>query len=171
MQVFIKCATATRGMFPPSHFALWKKFFLATRAAENPPFFADASVHASRQKLVAIFCLYYLSDPQPFIYQRLVCSLETQQLFMGFEKSFSLKQLLSQQPLCFFFPFLLPPPTTLFRVNTLGGTVHWSASQLNTEGFRRDRLACFPAQPCIYLKSLGFSSSYSKLAEARNPQL
>lgn len=155
----------------PQPLCTLKKVLFGHSCCRNtpPPLFADASVRASRQKLVAIFCLYYLSDLQPFIYQRLVCSLETQQLFMGFEKSFSLKQLLSQQPPCFFFP--VPPPTTLFRVNTLGGTVHWSASQLNTEGFRRDRLACFPAQPCIYLKSLGFSSSYSKLAEARNPQL
>lgn len=44
----------------------------------GPPYpFADALLLVPRGKLVAVFCLYYLGDLQPFIYQWLVCSLET----------------------------------------------------------------------------------------------
>lgn len=54
-------------------------------------------------------------------------------------------------------------PLFLFRVNTLRGTVHWSASQLNTEGFLRDQLLVF--QSCFHLKIAAFSKSRCKLAE------
>lgn len=83
MQLFIKCAGAGARRFPLTattlHFEKFVSFW--PLVLPNLAFFfffvsADAllSLHASRQ---TFFGLYYLGDLQPFIYERLVCSLET----------------------------------------------------------------------------------------------
>lgn len=51
----------------------------------------------------------------------------------------------------------------------LGGAVQWSASQLHTEAFLRDRLLVFQSS-LVFTANPRVSLSYCKLAEHRNPQ-
>lgn len=52
----------------------------------------------------------------------------------------------------------------------LEGIVQWSASQLHAEGFLRDGLLVFQSSH-VFTLNRGFSLSYCKLAQERNPQL
>lgn len=136
---------AAGAKFHAARFAPWEEvhFVVVTRAAcrtEAPPPCADAFLPpASGAKQPPCFRLHYLADLQPLIYQRRV--LETQQLFGGMrEVVLALSSYFPSTARVFFSLHSFAP---LFRVNRLGGSVHWSAAQLHTLGFPRGRRLVF----------------------------